>query len=474
MQFLWAFGLAVTAARADSTWVRVETPNFTIYNHVGEEQGAAIAMQLERFRVAVAASYPGLTEGKQPPLPIIAFTGSDEFSQFVAPARDVGETTAPPAGVFRTSGLRPLVAVDLGRWAEGSGELYASYLSSLIEARTRAPLWLRTGLALYWSTAAVDAQRATLGKPPPGVVERLKDERWLRLEEILTAQAVRPRRQDLFAAQSWLLVHWFLADPERAATVRDLLDPLLRLDPTAPTNPQSLPRGWLTEQLRDHLDVAAAGVVQDHPGVDANLAGLVPVTEVEAEYRLGQLLTLQRQPERARIMFDHALQLDPNSWMPYDGRGLLASANLQFGEARRAWSEAVARTPTTAGPYFDHGRTLLSRPHGAKARADAAQSMEMVTLLDPTYLPAYASLADLAYRDGDVAESVRWAGRGLQVDPRDSRLRALLGRAQFAAGDVTHARINTQLALQECRDAAACSDVASVLKIVLERMPDPE
>jgi tetratricopeptide (TPR) repeat protein len=305
------------------------------------------------------------------------------------------------------------------------------------------------------------------------VVDRLKADRWVRIEDVLEAKSVRKSRVEMFEAEAWLLVHWYLADEERKGAIGELLDPLARPDPAAPLNPASMPRGWLTDQLENYL---AAGVFPtvaiDLQGrVDASTTTITAVPEVEAEYRMGQLLTAQRQAEQAQIMFAHAMQLDPDSWMPYDGKGILATANFQFGDARRAYADAVARAPTVAGPYYDHARTILARPHGAKGRAKAREALTKVTTLDPSFLEAYAQLADLAYREKDLPESVRWAGRGLQIDPRDSRLRALLGRAQFASGDLQHARLNTQIALQECRDARACSDAAALLKVVIERMP---
>jgi tetratricopeptide (TPR) repeat protein len=183
------------------------------------------------------------------------------------------------------------------------------------------------------------------------------------------------------------------------------------------------------------------------------------------------VLTANRRLEEAEVMFQHALQLDPQSWMPYDGLAQLATANFRWGEARRLFAEATTRGPTTAGPYLDRGRTALTGVHGRAASEAAREAYEQATSLDPSALSAYVALSELAYRAKDYGESARWAGRGLQVDARDSMLRALLGRAQFATGDLTHARVNTQLALQECRDPRTCSEATALLRTVIERMP---
>jgi tetratricopeptide (TPR) repeat protein len=474
---LTALLLAARPADAGSEWRRVEADHFLVYSDAGLEDADSKTLQMERFHFLLAHTFPGLDEGPdRPPVPLLAFSGREEFAQFVRP--EVSRRGGTP-GLHASHPSRPLVAVDASRWEEAAEDLYRDYATALLARRPRPPPWMVAGLSEFFATARLEGDQARLGEASAENLELLRKHKWIRMDELLAADAQspllrQPARAAMFRAQSWLLVHWCQLDPERQALLAELVTPegrLRQIDPLS-FSPPAAPRSWLQEALAGWLQQGELPTyeVQLPPPAQTPRTEPVRVPPVEVEYRLGQLLTYERLFTQADVIVQHALSLDSESWMAYDGVGLLALAQLRHGEAKRAFTAAVARTPTSAGAYLDHGRTATWGLHSRAAVASARRAYEQALTLDPALLEAYSGLSDLAYRERDWAEAERWAGRGLQIDPRDSRLRAMLGRAQYAAGDLAHARLNTMLALQVCEDRRSCAEASALVRVVLERL----
>ena len=80
------------------------------------------------------------------------------------------------------------------------------------------PAWFREGFAEFFMTATVTADgRATVGRSSPMRIQTLNSVRWLPMGEVLSSGFDETRRTQraAFYAQSWLLMHWVLTDPER-------------------------------------------------------------------------------------------------------------------------------------------------------------------------------------------------------------------------------------------------------------------
>lgn len=479
---LWS----TTPALAGPAWARIDGEHFIVYSDRGGEAASELEFELESFRTLLAETYPDLTDGlRRPALPVMAFSNSAEFSQFVTDDR----ASHHEPGVYETSGMRPLVVVDASRWSESSSEVYRSYVETLLDRRPRADPWLVLGLAEFYSTVRIEQRsgqdgehiEAHIGSPIASDLDLLRTEKWIPFEHILAAQYSSPlvknkKRRELFRAQAWLLVHWCQLDPtgERKALVDAMTERERRGGEVEPLyfSPLAVEKGWLNETLSTYLEEKSYRTYTvDLTGrVNPTTHNSVAVPPVEIEYRLGSALAYRRQYEQAEILFQHALSVDPTSWMPYDGLGLVAEANLSRAAAKKYFADAVARAPTSAGPYFDHGDSVGFMFNRKDSIAAARSSYERAITIDPSLLDAYAGLADLAYRERNWTESVRWSGRGLQIDPHDSLLRAMLGRAQFAVGDLAHARVNTQLALKECEDHRSCSEAAALVRVALSRL----
>jgi len=111
----------------------------------------------------------------------------------------------------------------------------------------------------------------------------------------------------------------------------------------------------------------------------------------------------------------------------------LAEALRRRGQLEAALavaSSGVARYPEMAGAY-----DLLGRIHSDRGEGDLAfDAWTTVLRLDPDHLGAHKGLGFLCFRAGDLARSLRYLRRAVELRPQDASLRAALGRVEDSAG----------------------------------------
>jgi tetratricopeptide (TPR) repeat protein len=457
-------------------WIKVETAHFSVYGSSGP--AADVARQLEVFDALLTRLYPDLVDPRRRPLPVLLFADADQLGTFLTPSRRERRLSEADL-LFEADGPRPLVALDGSTWTRGSREVLRRYADHLLDGHPQARPWLRIGLAEYFATAVIQGDAVILGEANEAHLALLKDSRhWIGMGELLAADRDSPllripRRRAQFAAQAWLLVHWLQLDPqgERQARLADLAGPAHRatvIEPAAfdplTTDGHALEkalRAWLGGDLPTNLVEISDSSTVPEP---------LEVPGVEVEYRLGTLLAAQRRLDEAETHFRSALALSPDSWMPHDGLGQLEVCRQRWADARDAFDDAITRKPTDPAPFLEYGMATF-HGLGQRGRRPAARlAFEQALALDSSLLDAYAGLSMLAYGKRDWTEAARWAGRGLQIDPGDGRLRALLGRAQLASGDFDRAMLNAQIALRECEDLDTCTMAQALYRATVSRL----
>jgi hypothetical protein len=209
------------AAPASAQWVRVDSPNFTIFGEIGEKRTREYGAEFERFREALGRVVPGAALRAAVPAVVIIFKDQRSF----APYRPTfNGKPVELSGYF--SGGSSLNTIMLPATDKDAAlrTIFHEYSHLVIANVARGlPPWLGEGLAEYYSTFEVrpDGRRATLGRPIEAHLIRLNTERLLTLEELLAVSHDSPlynegSRRSMFYAQSWALVHMLLnGEPRR-------------------------------------------------------------------------------------------------------------------------------------------------------------------------------------------------------------------------------------------------------------------
>jgi tetratricopeptide (TPR) repeat protein len=223
---------------ADTRWIEVQSPHFSVITDAGDKQGREVAFRLEQMQ-AVFAGFLLKQELTRPiPLTVIAFRGDKEYAQ-VAPRRQ-GVPIEAPAFVLRGEDRDFLVlnlfAVD--PWRAAAHDLAHVFLEGNYPTTTS---WFDEGLAEYFSSIQLDNKRIDIGgdpelrpflktdifdqtiqkqEPPKPLTDFLLAPIWINMADLLTMQRTGPEgtHRTLFHAQSWMTIHYLLAQKKMTET----------------------------------------------------------------------------------------------------------------------------------------------------------------------------------------------------------------------------------------------------------------
>lgn len=414
--FGWMAAVATAAALAApqvawADWRRAETTHFVVYSNGSERGLRDYAVKLERFDALLRV----LNAGMEPPtgvrkLPVYLVDNAREL-RIVRPGL--------PAGVagFYSAGPRDIRAVLVR--GESDDILLHEYVHHFMSHNSPGnyPGWFREGYAEYFATATVnDRGNATFGLPNTGRLRTLQQVGWLSLEQLLSSAPLELERRGqraAFYAQSWLLTHYLLSDPQRMQALNTYLvarrqagtDPVTSLTDALGTTPQGL-----TRDLRSYLGRLRYGEMTVPP--------------------LAPEITVTTLPDSADDMM--LIGLDVLDDAPDDaGPGLLAQVR-----------PLAARHPND--PF---AQTVLAQAEiawGDPAAGDRA--LETVLSVDPNWVEALLAAAHRHLNAGDEApdgpgriaryrQAQALMARAYQADPTDYRVLGTLSRIRLGAPD---------------------------------------
>lgn len=406
---LLAVALVPTPALAD--WRRAETTHFVVYSNGSERGLRDYAVKLERFDALLRI----LNAGMEPP------TGVRKLPVYLVDNRRELQTIQPGladsvAGFYRAS-PRDIRAVLVR--GESDDVLLHEYVHHFMSHNSPGsyPGWFREGYAEYFMTATVDGRgNATFGFPNMGRLRTLQQQRWMPLEQLLSAtpNALERRGQRWsFYAQSWLLTHYLLSDPDRMRGLNAYLlarrrpgaDPVTTLTDALGTTPEAL-----TRDLRSYMGRLRYA--------ELTVPALDPAVEVT------------RLPDSADDLM--LVGLDVLDGAPDDkGPELLSQvrsaasrhpddpfAQTVLGQAEIAWGDAAAGDAALAA-------ALTTDPDWVEALLASAHR----------HISAGDEMDDPAARITRYRQAQELLARAHRADPTDYRVLGTLARIRKSAED---------------------------------------
>ncbi|MBC7930318.1 MAG: hypothetical protein H7Z38_07075, partial [Rubrivivax sp.] len=163
---------SATGARDErESWASVSSRNFLVVGRVREKDLRRVAARLEEYRAVFSRLLSVEHFDASVPTTVIVFRDDRAYQPFKPLYR--GQTAAFVSGYFQPGAEVNYVTLaldsDNGRGG-GSSTLLHEYTHLLVNNYFRAaPLWLKEGLAEFYSTARVsgDRRRVTLGAQLP-------------------------------------------------------------------------------------------------------------------------------------------------------------------------------------------------------------------------------------------------------------------------------------------------------------------
>jgi tetratricopeptide (TPR) repeat protein len=454
--------LSRTAESARQTgavaWLSVRTRNFLIEGGAEEAELRLVAARLEEYRAAFARLLSGEHFDAGVPTTIVIFPDDASYSPFKPHLG--GQVARGVAGYFQPgTDVNYITVARDGDLARNPSTLLHEYTHLLVNNHFRAaPLWLKEGLAEFYSTARLspDGRRLTLGEAPERRPRELRRRELLPLPTLLALDQTSstyadPAQRGLFYAQSWALVHYLSeARGGRGGALARFIDLLAGGAKTEDALREAF--GMSVAELETGLAAYVRrarykGEVEEFGrplDFDAQSSARM-LSEAEVAARLGDLLLHTDRDDDAEVYLTRAVALDVKLAQARVSLGALRLRQNRASEAREHLRLAVESDPRN---YLAHYllADALNREGDAEAehitpkefeeRTEAVRTELRCALeLAPRFVESYKLLASVEMERGDRYDEAAVLLAGAQaLAPRRADLALLRAQALMLGG----------------------------------------
>jgi tetratricopeptide (TPR) repeat protein len=441
-----------------AVWVSVRTRNFLVEGGGGEAELRGVAARLEAYRAAFAHLLSGEYFDAGVPTTVVVFPDDASYTPFKP--RFGGHVARGVAGYFQPgTDVNYITLARGGDLALDPSTLLHEYTHLLVNNHfSAAPLWLKEGLAEFYSTARLssDGRRLTIGEAPERRPRELRKRELLPLAALLALDQTSPTyadpaRRALFYAQSWALVHYLSeARGGRGGALARFTDLLAggakvedALRDAFGVGVAELEAGLAAYVLRARYK---AGVEEFGRPIDFDAqTSARTLSEAEVTARLGDLLLHTDHEEEADAYLARAVALDPKLAPARASLGALRLRQNRPSEARECLRAAVEADPQN---YLAHylladalNREGANNPESITPkefeertellRAELRRALELA----PRFVESYKLLASVEMERGDRYDEAATLLAGAQaLAPRRADL-ALMRAHALMLGD---------------------------------------
>lgn len=200
---------------AQAKWIKAETSRFILYSNGSEQNLREYAVKLEDYDTLLRVFF-GLNPEGVPARKLEMYLVSD-----VVDIRKLEPAAREGLGGFYSAS--PYDIFFIGKRGHGQGDEddtvlheYAHHFMMQYLAG-RYPGWLIEGFAEYYMTAKLKAGSFEIGSFNTGRAYTLMNGQWTPTEIVLTKRTYELKRDQVYGyyAQSWLMTHYMLSDPNR-------------------------------------------------------------------------------------------------------------------------------------------------------------------------------------------------------------------------------------------------------------------
>lgn len=451
---------------ASGVWLSVRSQNFLVEGDVRERDLRRVASRLEEYRAAFSRVFPDEHFDTGVPTAVVVFPDDAAYAPFKPLL--AGRNVSNVVGYFQPGADVNYITIALDRdAARDPATLLHEYTHLLVDNHFRAaPLWLKEGLAEFYSTARVSSggRRLTLGEPPEQRVRDLRGRELIPLRRLFAIDQTSPYYSEsgklgLFYAQSWALVHYL--SEVRGGARREGLARFTALLAEGQPVEEAL-RGAFgagADEIESGLAAyVRAGRFRGSPeefarplDFDARLSART-LAEAEVVARLGDLLLHTARYDEAEGFLTRALELDPRLTPARVSLGELRLRQGRHAEAREVLQRAADAEPQNHLAHY-HLADALHR-EGATAGAGVVSPAEFegrtetiraglrrALELAPGFVESYRLLALVEIERGDRhAEAAALLRRASALAPRRVDLVLMLAQAEMLGGRFEEAR----------------------------------
>jgi tetratricopeptide (TPR) repeat protein len=446
--------------RERDQWLKVESGNFVFFSNASERNTRRIAANLERLRGVLAQLTPGAELASERPIYFYVF----DSNAAMIPYKPL--YNGKPANVAGYFFSRP-EAFYMVMQAEGGEEadriLYHEYLHYVLGNNYGSlPVWFNEGMAELYSTFQSNDENAEIGRVLVGHLQTLRESSLMPLSQLFAVDVTSKdynegRRQGIFYAQSWALVHYLLlGNPARREQTLRFFQDVARGTPA----PQAFRGAFQTteEQIEKELREYVRRNLFNYTRIPVKPASelklrVEPLPRHETLTRLGDLLLFQQDKVRlpeAEQHFRTALESRPGYGPAQLG---LCRMDLDAGRGAAAlacFEKAAQGSPGDFAVQYHYARAL--REHGPgdqAARGKQRAALTRAVALQPESGEAWVELAATYIEERPLPpEALRAFETAYRLRPGDPAAAELLvmGYARSGERDRAAKLIETEIA----------------------------
>ena len=428
-------------------WSELRSRHFVLYSDLPAERARALAIDLERFRAAVAHVTSARRFDSPIPIRIFAFERGSSFRRFT-PQRGVG-------GWIRATPRSYDVALAASLTEESRSILYHEYVHFVMRNQPDIayPKWYQEGFAELLSTARVSGDQLILGDVDRNRASWILHGKRPPIETLLDSEAFADFDEEemaSFYAWAWLLVHYVAmdhayaeSDSFEASMLRYVRALLAELPPT-----EAFERGWglSPAELSAQLDEVQSNLSRGSISLDvldfSEEVSVRPLPQWEAALRLGELALHAALHELAAEHFEAALSAVPDHARALAGYADTLKYSGKWEQALEGFERAVAIDGQDPLNWLDRGEYWLHRAISAdpdpprdewlaRAREDFRAALELA----PESPEAHAVLGVAELAGGSPQRAIPLLKRAFAILPNDWMIQGQLMEAYAGAGE---------------------------------------
>lgn len=444
-----------TTVFAKDNWVSVRTKNFFMIGNTGEKEIRQVGLKLEQFREVFTRLFPKMRFNSPVPTTVVVFKSHSSYNPFKPHANTAGYFQAGPDVNYIT------LTTELNGTQDPFNVIFHEYTHLLVNNTfENAPLWFNEGLAEYYSTFKItDDRKVGLGYPISNHVYLLRDNKMLPLRTLLEVDHKSPhynesKKQGIFYAQSWALMHYLLIG--KAGKVEQLAKFLELQNANVPMDQAfqqafEMPYEAMEKDLRNYIKQSRYNVINGHfenkLQLDTNTEA-TPLTEAEAQAYLGDLM-LHSYRKDAYTYLQKALKLDPNLGMAHASLGMAYFREGKVDEARASLERAVSLNSQNYLTHYYYAYTLSrTTPDSDEVSAytpevakKIREHVQKAIALRPDYAESYNLLGFVSLVSGEnMPEAIDSLKKALNESPGRHEFSFTLAQLYARTGDYKTAR----------------------------------
>ena len=438
---------------AESEWIQVRSPHFTLVSNAGVEAAGEATLRFEQIRGAFRQALPAAKTDPGQPIVVLAVKDEESLRELL-PQYWERPNSMKPAGVFLSGPERHYVALRLD--IQGPipyRTLYHEYFHLLLRINhPRLPLWLSEGLAEFYAHTRISEEGIVLGLPSQAHVSRLRSEKMLPLKTLFRVDRGsehynEAQKASIFYSQAWALTH-YLMTAGRGEGTRSPIDELLGLLQQGVRRDQAVQMalGALPGLERSLAEYVAGDEFRFYTyplglgePVDLKVSSLSPAEGLSI--RAAFLVRNDRAGEAQELIY-RALSVNPNEALAFESLGYL---HYRAGRRQRAFDAFERAVNLGSASYLSHylfADLASSEKHETDpARSRIESSLRQAIQLRPGFPYSYSALARYFLRENEqLVEALDLATEACRLEPANVRLLQTLGYSLLALDRLDEAK----------------------------------